>query len=143
MSATPYFQQNISERRRRNIDRIDDMTAKDTWVSGRQLVHGTGEVTFDVVFSVTFAKKPFFHADGVLADNFPVVAGAFPHVGASVVGWNIKGRVEGAFDGYYIGATIAAKVFGADDQQMWIDWSFHEIGLRNPVHVTEDIDDVL
>lgn len=143
MSDTPYFQQNISERRRRNIDRIDDMTAKDTWVSGRQLVHGTGEVTFEVVFSVTFAKQPFFHADGVLADNMPVVAGVFPGVRACVIGWNIKGRVDGAFDGYYIGATIGVTVYGADEQQLWVDWSFHQVALRNPVHVTEDIDDTL
>lgn len=140
MGHTPFFYQNMAERRRRAVDRIEDMTCKDTTLSGRHLVSGVGELTFDVVFPVTFSVRPTFHYGAELEEgNFPV-AGVFPGARACVVGWEVVGKVDHTFDGYFSGATIAATTYGDDGQNVWIHWSFRGTAMRNPINVIEDID---
>lgn len=146
MSMNPrpinFVQQGVGERRRREIERVDDMTAKDTTVSGRHLISGLGELLFRADFPVTFAKRPVPSFGGELEEGEILVTGAFPRAEAVVSSWQIKGAIEGAFDGYYVGAWIACTTFGGSSlQKIWLNYSFHGVALRSPVNITEDIDD--
>lgn len=138
-----FYQQRIGERRRREVNRIDDMTAKDSTVSGRELIVDIGQVTFPVTFPVTFTEKPLFHYGWELGDGQSPVDQSFPGGYAFAYQWSVVGRVEGAFDGYYTGATIGALVLGAPGQQLWLHWSFRGIGLRNPVKPDDLLEDEL
>jgi len=139
-----FFQQSIQERRRREVARVEDMTAKDSTVSGRHLIMGTGQVTFDVTFPLTFNEKPLFHYGWELDVNQYPVDQAFPGGYAFVYNWATVGQVDGAFEGYFTGATIGALVFGAsNDQRLWLHWSFRGTGLRNPVKPDDLLEDEL
>lgn len=137
-----FLQQGIAERRRRDVNRVDDMTAKDTTVTGRHLVSGTGNVLFRADFPVAFSKRPFPSITGELDLGQELVTGAYPTAGGVVSSWQIIGAVEGAFDGYFVGAWIAVTTTGGTDtQRIWINYSFHGEALRSPVKVTENLDD--
>lgn len=140
MGHTPLFYQNMAERRRRAVDRIEDMTCKDTTISGRHLVYGAGELSFDVLFPVTFTQRPVFHFGAELDEGSFPVSGAFPGARACIVGWKVTGKVDNTFDGYFTGATIAATTYGLVSQNIWLHWSFHGTAMRNPINVIEDID---
>lgn len=132
-----FVRHGVGERRRREIDRVDDMTAKDTTVSGRQLLAGPGEAIFDVSFPATFAQKPTPHFAPELDVGLSPVTQFFPGAQACVVDWNKIKEVEGAFEGYYVGATISVLVFGDDNVRIWLHWSFRGTALRNPVQSLE------
>lgn len=134
-----YFSRGVSERRRRDVDRVGDMTAKDTTISGRQLILGAGESTFSVVFPVTFSHRPLPHFDPELDENTSPVAGTFPGLDACVTGWDVINKVDGAFDGYFVGATVSVNLRGDTDQAAWVWWSFRGTGLRNPVQITDHL----
>lgn len=130
--------QPIIERRRRDVERVNAMSAKDTTASGRVLVVGTGEMTVDILFPVSFSNRPFFTYGQVLdEDEGPVqelVSGRFPKVDATVVAWNRIREVPGAFAGYYTGCTLACVIQGGDaEQRLWIDWQFRGVAIRNPI----------
>lgn len=128
-----FHQQRIGERRRREVNRIDDMTAKDSTVSGRELIFDIGQVTFQVSFPVTFTEKPVFHYGWELDAGQSPVDQSYPGGYAFVYNWTVVGQVEGAFEGYFTGATIGALVLGTAQQRLWLHWSFRGTGLRNPV----------
>lgn len=120
------------QRRMDDRSRIQAMTVKLTRVSGKTLVMGTGEATFDVSFPVLFSERPYFQFGGELDDNYRVESGSFPTVSAVIVGWKKEGEIERAFDGRYSGATLAVRTTGTEGQQMWVHWTFESRALRNP-----------
>lgn len=131
------------ENRRETVRRIDAMTVKVTRVSGRVLVVGTGEVAVDIPFPVNFAERPIFNFGGELNDNHHATAGEYPTVSAVVVGWSIQKEIEGATEGYFTGATLAAVTTGQTGQQMWIHYSFEGKAIRNPLNNIEGVDDAI
>lgn len=126
---------------RAKLTRINDMVPKDTTLSGRRLLSGTGEVSLDVVFSVLFSGRPAFYFGGELEAGHSPIAGRFPTISAVVVAWVTEKSVEGAFDGYFKGCTLAIKTEGQVDQLLWLHWHFRGTGLRNPLLTTGGIDD--
>lgn len=143
MTATPFFQQSMSERRRRNVDRINDMTAKDTTISGKTLLIGPGEATFPVSFPVSFTQKPVPHFDPELDAGLSPVSQQFPGLRGCVVAWETFGAIEGVTEGYFTGATIAVTVYGDDNVRLWCHWSFRGTGLRNPIKDLELLEDTI
>lgn len=136
-------QTNMAEQRRRRIERTDDMSVKDTASSGRTLFQGLGEVLYDLKFPVGFSTRPIFTYGAELDDGYSPVGNEFPYINAVIVAWDVKNRVDGAFDGYFVGCTIAITVGGSVDQQTWLHWSFRGAAIRNPVILSGQTDDVL
>lgn len=143
MTRLTHSQGNLSQRRRNTLERVDDMSAKDTTVSGRTLFVGLGEILYDIKFPVGFSTKPIFHPGAELDAGFSPVSTQFPTLGAFVVAWDVKNKVEGAFDGYYVGCTVALTITGSTGQQSWFHWSFRGTAIRNPVILGGQVDDVL
>lgn len=136
----------ISERRRQNINRVDDMTTKDTTVSGRYLISGIGEVAVDILFPVAFGQRPIFTFGGELERTDPpqpVIHGSYPKVHAVVASWTVVREVKGAFDGYYTGCTVAVTIEGFATQTTWFDYNFHAPAIRNPVTYEDNTDEAL
>jgi hypothetical protein len=98
---------------------------------------------FDVVFPVSFTHRPFFHYGAELDEGLSPVHKFFPGVQACVVGWSVTKQIEGSFDGFFIGATLSALVFGDDDVRLWCHWGFRGTGLRNPIQGPELLEDPL
>lgn len=133
----------ISERRRRDVERVNAMAAKDTTCSGRVLIEGTGDCQVEILFPANFSNRPFFtYGQELDEEEGPmqeVVPGHYPKVDATVIAWNTVRAVEGAFAGYYIGCTLACHLEGGStDQRIWIDWQFRGVAIRNPIGAGQD-----
>jgi hypothetical protein len=134
------FQIRIGETRRRGVERVDDMSAKDTTVTGFSAIDGVGEALVEVLFPVAFGQKPVFAFGGELDETTPtVVLGQFPSYSGVVVSWTVVNKITGAFSGYYTGCTIAVVVGGLPSQKSWLHWSFRAPAIRNPVRIVEDL----
>lgn len=124
------------ENRRRTVDRIDDMSAKDTTAHGRTIISGLGQILIDLVFPVSFSNKPIFTYGADLDDQPPqtLLDGRYPKLNATVVEWTTIRKATGAFDGYYIGCKVALFVEGGSSlQKIGFNWAFREIAVRNPI----------
>lgn len=133
----------INERRRRDVERVNAMVAKDTTATGRILIVGTGDCQIEILFPVSFSNRPFFACGQALDDEEgpeqEVLAGHYPKLDATVIHWNKVRAVEGAFAGYYIGCTLACHVDGSGpDQRLWLDWQFRGVAIRNPIAAGQD-----
>lgn len=133
----------IFERRRRDVERVNAMSAKDTTASGRVLIMGTGDCQVEVLFPVSFSNRPFFtygqELDEEEGPRQEVVPGRYPTVDATVIAWQTVRAVEGAFDGYYTGCTLACHVGGGNsEQRLWVDWQFRGVAIRNPISAGQD-----
>jgi hypothetical protein len=124
----------LNEARRAQLYRVADAATQDGTVSGKNLIHGLGKTFFHVDFPVMFSGEPVFHYGTVLdpRNPFAVLGGSF-RCTATIAGFDVDGKIDGAFDGYYTGATIASFVDGTEGQLTWVHWSFHGPALRNPV----------
>lgn len=141
-----FQQQNLAERRRRDITRIEDMRVKDTTVNGRCQIFGIGKVLVDIDFPVTFSKKPNFNWGAEMPDGWQpsVDFETLPRLHPVIVRWSIVGTVDGAFEGRFNGCTIGVSTEGYDDQQLiWMHYSFTGPALRNPLRAAGDLKDEL
>lgn len=139
----PYRRRGIMEQRRETVDRIEAMTVQMTEVFGRVMSIGAGELAIDIPFPVNFTERPLFTFGAEMEDNHRAVLGSYPTVSAVVVTWNKSGEVEGAFDGYYLGATIVVRTTGGQDQHMWTHYSFMAKAIVNPVNILDTVEDVI
>lgn len=133
----------INERRRRDVERINAMTATNTTATGRILIMGTGDIQVETLFAVNFSARPFFtygqELDEEEGEAQEVVPGRYPRLDATVIAWNKVRAVEGAFAGYYVGCTMACHVEGSGvEQRLWLDWQFRGVAIRNPIAAGQD-----
>jgi hypothetical protein len=141
---TPPRKRGTMERRRDDVERIDDMRVKATDVSGYVLLaHGadvtTAEATVDLDFPVTFTEKPVFTFGGELDKNHRALAGSYPTISAVIVNWEISGEIDGATEGRYIGASIACVTSGQAAQNIWLHYSFKGKAMRNPLSQMKEL----
>lgn len=130
------------ERRRQELERVDNSSIKHTVVTGTVKVKGSGEVTVDFDFPVQFVEKPTFTFGAELGMNHSPVAGSFPVSSATVVGWNLKEKSDQRK--YYIGCTLAVVALGATDQRVLIHCVFQGKAFRSPGNSgASDIGDTL
>ena len=139
----PIRRKSLTERRREDLQRIDQMSVKVTRVSGRVLLIGSGEATVDIPFPVYFVERPIFGFGGEMDDNFRVEALSFPTISAIVVDWVRVKAIENVTPGYYESATVAAVTTGQSDQQIWLHYSFEAQAIRNPITTATTLEDTL
>lgn len=114
--------------RRAAIDRVERVAAQETWIMGRVLVEGTGELFHHVTFPVTFGEKPLpILGGGEVDSNVEVKRLQFPRAHAVVASWDIENTH------YYKGATLAITVEGSNAQRLWVSYAFVGSALTNVV----------
>lgn len=135
------------ERRRADLNRIDDFTIKTTRVHGFVLTEGAGEAAHEITFPVTFTERPSMSFGGEMDENQFVEDLSFPTVSVVVVSWTktMTDRVGGGLGapGWFAGATLAIVTSGKTDQRMWVHWQAEGKALRDPVRETGKTDDTL
>lgn len=144
MATIPYRQRPVAEKRRDNIERIEQMTVQITDYFGHVLiVHDanttTGEATVDIEFPVVFTEKPVFTYGGELDKNHRATAGSYPEITAVVVDWNTVGAIEGVTEGRYVGATVDTVTKGQANQNILLHYSFKGKAMRNPLKEIKEI----
>jgi hypothetical protein len=110
------------------------MTVKQTRVTGRVKLVGTGEAAVDIPFPVRFTERPIFTFGAELDENQAAVIGNYPTVSGFVGSWVVVGRVVGGFDGYYVGARLLIVLTGEPDMISFFDWAMEAAAMRNPLN---------
>lgn len=126
-------QQQMMATQRATIQRVNEVSAQETWLMGRILVEGVGETTVDITFPVSFGERPLPILGGgeYLNDHQPEWT-QFPTCQAVVVKWHTKTQSGGVGQpDYYVGATLAVTVFGPPDQRIEMSFAFVGSALTN------------
>lgn len=124
-----------AERRRRQLDQVNDAIATHTIISGEITVVGGGDVAADINFPVWFVEKPIMTFGGEVAGTVDLTLGSFPLVSALVGKWDIQSldAVQGGkFSGrmFYAGAQMLLSIDGASD--IIVHYQFSGMALTNP-----------
>lgn len=138
------YNRNLMERRRAELERVDDMLTKPTILSGRLLAMGAGEIQVEMKFPVLFSEVPILSFAGELDDNETAVTGRFPTATGTVHRWlRYKEDQQGGFDGYYVGAVVGLVTTGQESQRLWVHWTAIGQALRNPVNQAASVEAVI
>lgn len=119
------------ERRRADVQRVQDQSIQIQRVSGRILVNGAGESIVDVTFPVTFTELPAFSFGGEMAANQALEATNLPTISAVVLHWNVIEKMSKEY--YYIGASLAVVSTGVSTHQIYCHWHMEGKAFRNPL----------
>jgi hypothetical protein len=108
---------------RAEIQRVERVSAQDTWVMGRVLVEGVGEARVDLDFPVKFGEEPLpLLGSGVLDSSDSVQSYSFPTANAVVTNWSTDGP-------YYTGASLAITTTGRVGQRLFMTFAFVGVAL--------------
>lgn len=132
----------LFEQRRNDIDRINDMTVKVTRYQGRVQILGSGDSTIDIPFPVKFSERPTVYCGLEFDEASWPTTGDYPTWGATVSSWQREGEIEGAFAGYYIGATVVIRII-APAANFWLHYTFDGKALRNPISGMDSTSDAI
>ena len=116
-----------SSNSRFQLDRVSRVAAQDTWVMGRVLVEGVGEVTVDVPFPVSFGERPLpILGGGELEISDSTEKHNYPTATAVVVDWHMDSTGV-----YYEGAKLAVTTAGRLGQRIYVTFAFVGMALSN------------
>ena len=125
---------NNYDKRRWEVERINNQGSKLQVLSGHTLVSGSGEIEVSLDFPITFIDKPGFTFGGELDEGSPTVTGSLPTVSAVVSGWETVDKAN-SVGYYYVGANVIIVVTGSSDQKILVHWRFEGNAMTNPISI--------
>lgn len=113
------------QRGRATVERVEQVSAKDTWVTGSVFIEGIGESVVDITFPLLFGEEPLPILGGgvLLADAAPQRYN-FPTVQMMVVQFHTSGP-------HWTGAQLSVVATGRADQKIRATFAFVGLGLSS------------
>lgn len=125
------------ETRRGDVERDRAIAGGIYVVDGVIDLLGTGEVTVDVSFPVTFTEMPFVTGGGAAAPNQRIVPGEFPTWRVGVRAWDLIINPAAPDNPRYKGCTLVVVVDGsaadAATFKSFAFWMARGRALTNPI----------
>lgn len=123
-----------SEKRRRNVEQVNDIVAREHVISGQVPISGSGDAEVEVRFPVYYTQKPLMYFGGEMAENQATALSVFPTISVVVGEWNIEvlDQTETRLAGrhFYVGARLFIVTTG--DVDMIAHWHMTGIAITNP-----------
>jgi hypothetical protein len=124
------------ERRRGDVEQVNNAGAQYFKVSGIIEVIGPGEATISISFPVLFVDKPAFSYGPEVGSGQPTTIGNLPKCSVVVIAWDERVRNDGSV--IYVGVQYAILTEGPADQVLFLQWHMEGVGLRDPIDEDED-----
>lgn len=123
----------LLERRREELGRMGEQTAKNGIVEGKVLLEassGSGQAILDVNFPVVFVEEPVPTFGYVLEEN-EAVQGLLPSCTSIVVNWVKQSKTDDRV--YWTGCRLGVRVEAWEGILFWASYQFSGTSLQNPV----------
>jgi len=125
--------------------RLNEQKAKNGVVAGRASIicssAGVSNALVEIKFPVSFVDQPLFLYGADLPSYEWPDDCLYPSLHATVIDWIQRELTDDRR--YYVGALVACRTSGWIDMEIFLNYLFLGVSLRNPVTSTLDLGEVL